>query len=358
MKRIIAIVLAIIGIASLVFVTSGVQPMALAKEDKVKKKAIEWVGQADFEAGWPMFAAVQRTCEKIAAASHGRLQLTVQPAGSFYPVTEVFDGVDEGVIDFAITHPAYWTDKFPAAELFSRPGGMSPMRRYLWFVSGGGAELAEQMIAAYDVHFIPGGMYYGTPALFLHSRYPVNEVADLVGLKMRALGSGAEILRRMGADAFSLPAGEIYEAMETEEIDAFEYTSPWVNWAMSLQEVADYVYVSDCRESHQWCHFIVNKTRWNELPDDLKAIVEEINNEETIRSYDEQCQLDIEALAKFRDYGCVVGTLSLEVEEAFLEVAKEYLDEMAAMDAFYAEVLQSLRAFEAIQSYAEQCQGM
>jgi TRAP-type C4-dicarboxylate transport system substrate-binding protein len=95
---------------------------------------------------------------------------------------------------------------------------------------------------------------------------------------------------------------------------------------------------------------------WDELPDDLKDIVLEVSEEEAIRGYEDLCLKDMKALANFRDYDCAVETLSPEIEEAFIKEAKAYQDELADGDDFYAEVLRSLRAFEAIQLYAEQCE--
>ena len=241
---------------------------------------------------------------------------------------------------------------------------MSPMGKYLWFISGGGAELAQEMIddQGYNVHLIPSGGLLDAPALFLHSRDPVNELADLEELKLRAAGDSVPILNLMDASAIFLPGGEIYAAMQEEPpvIDAFEYTSPYINWQMGFYEIAAYVYVSGCREPGDVHHFIVNQTRWNELPGDLKAIVQQVSNEEALTSYGEKCQLDIEALAKFRGYGCVVEMLSSEIEEAFVLAANEYYDDQAIGKPFYAEVLQSLRHFEealdAIGGYDKQCQ--
>lgn len=348
---------------------SADKTMVVAKDDKVKKKAIEWVGQTDFGAEYPAFASAQRMCEAITTASHGLLRLTVEPAAD---PSATFNRVDEGDIDFAVSWSLYWTDKFPAAGLFCiRAGGMSPMAKYLWFISGGGAELAQQMIddQDYNVHVVPGGGYLGTPCLFLHSKYPVKSVADLQGLEEIRCGGddAAEILSEMGASVIWLPGDEIYDAMQcTEEmkereecIDAFTYDSPYIHWQMSFQEVADYVYVSGCRDSHVLAHFIVNETSWNELPDDLKAIVLKVSKEEVLTSYDERRQLDIEALAKFWDYGCTVEMLSSAIEEAFLTEASEYYSEKATTEGgFYAKVIRSLRAFEAITSYDEQCQGI
>lgn len=380
-KKSIMLLVAIIGIISLMIAGSAGEPAVLAKQDEVKEKGVtKWVGQTDMGSGDHTFASAQRMCEAITTASDGRLRLTVEPADEPEAIL-IFDAVHEGDIDFGVSHSAFWTDKFPAALLFcTRCGGMSPMAKYLWFISGEGAKLAQEMIddqgdQDYNVHLVPGGGYLGPPYLFLHSKEPVENVAALEGLTIRSNGDEAAILGKFSDNVTWLPGGEIYDALrctkEMEErgdcIDAFTFYSPYVHWQMGFHEVADYVYVSGCLGSHVLSQFIVNETSWNELPDDLKEIVQQVSNVEAITSYDERRQLDIAFLAAFQGYGCVVETLLPEIEWEFLQAAKQYYNDQAAGDDFYAKVLNSLRDFggvidnfsvEAITSYDEQCQGI
>jgi len=369
------LVLAAVAIVSLVVVGFAVKPMARAQEGEEQSEPIgtigeittelrtmndnferlievmeeeevfEWTGQAQIGPGNPIYESMQRMCQSMLDASGGRLKLEFVPSPD---PQGAFDQLNAGEIDFVIMHFAFWKDKFPAGELFTmRLGGMSPMEKYLWFISGGGAELAQQMIGAYNVHLVPGGGQLTTPETFLNSNAKIKVPGDLVDLKIRTAGDGAEIFNMMGAKPVFMPAREIYEALQEGWIDAAEFASPCLDWTMKFYEVVENVYVSECRASHQFLAFLVNKTSWEELPDDLKVIVEKVSREEAIAGYADVCQGDIEALEWFKDYGCNVETLSVEVEEAFLDAANEFYDQMAAADPFYAEVLQSQRDFQA-----------
>ena len=78
-----------------------------------------------------------------------------------------------------------------------------------------------------------------------------------------------------------------------------------------------------------------------ELPDDLKAIVSQVNQAEVLRAYDELIRLDLEAIAKFEDYGTKVMRVPTGIEDDYLEVAREFYAEMAAEDEFRARALDS-----------------
>jgi len=383
-KKLAMLLVAVVAIVSLAVVTTAPQPVALAEEDedyegtalieaigeitaelhnisetlkgltpeeeKVKKGNIQWAGVS--QVGGPMLESLQEMCDAIFDASDGRLQLTLLPPEEGPPGAEMFDAVDSGDIDFAVTPSMWWTDNFSAAELFcTRNGGMSPMEKYLWLISGGGAELAQEMIDGYNVYLVPGGGCMHTPDVFLHSSVPIDSVADLDGLKIRASGDSEAIFNELGAETVLLPPGEIYKAMEEERIDACDFSSPCLNWLFKFHEVAEYVYLSEGRTPHGYMPFLVNQDSWNELPYDLKVIVERITREEAITSYAEACQCDIEALEKFRgyccsEYCCTVEPLSPDIEQAFLAAANAYYDGLAAGDPFYAEVLESQREFQ------------
>jgi hypothetical protein len=62
-------------------------------------------------------------------------------------------------------------------------------------------------------------------------------------LRYRMPGLGAEVLRRLGAIAVTLPGGEIVPALKSGAIDASEWADPWLDMATGLHKVARYYYL-------------------------------------------------------------------------------------------------------------------
>jgi TRAP-type mannitol/chloroaromatic compound transport system substrate-binding protein len=56
------------------------------------------------------------------------------------------------------------------------------------------------------------------------------------GLRYRMGGLGAEVLRRLGAIAVTLPGGEIMPALKSGAIDASEWIGPWLDMALGLHK--------------------------------------------------------------------------------------------------------------------------
>jgi len=311
------------------------------------EEVFEWVGQSHAGGITQQHHSLQRVAEEIGAASGGRLKMVVEVGGGIAPASKEFDAVESGTLDFAVTCFMYWADKFPACGMFTMvSGGMSPMEALAWFREGGGSALADEMIADYDVVIVENGGWMGPPEAFLQTNKELKKAGDLKGLKIRAAGDGGEILSRLGAGVVMMAAGEIFESMQRGVVDAFECASPTLNWDLGLQEAADYLYLSGARQPYEYNPFIVNADRWNELPDDLKAIVSQVNQAETIRAYDELIRLDLESIQKFKDYGTIVGRLPTALEDEYLAAAKEFYDEKAAGDEFQARALDSYWTFQ------------
>jgi TRAP-type mannitol/chloroaromatic compound transport system substrate-binding protein len=302
------------------------------------------VGQAHDEAGQRAYEHFAYTANLITEASGGQLVCRPNPAGAIAPTTEELDAVNAGTIDYARTATAYWAGIWPAASHFTfTVAGLTPMEQMAWWVSGGGKELAEEMVQDYNVKIFCG--QFRTPEVFLHTTKPLESVDDIDGLKIRTAGDDGTIFSRMGAAVTMLPGGEVYEALQRGVIDAAQLTGPAGNWDLALQEVADYVYLSPVRQPAETVHYIVNEDKWNALPDSLKALVNEIFFSQAVAWYPQVMELDLDAVKKFKDYGNIVEPPPQDLVDEMVRQADIFYDEKSAEDAFFAEVYDAIRQY-------------
>jgi len=312
-----------------------------------EEKPIIWKSSGHGPATDPSQIYHDLCCEAITKASGGRLIVKPFVGGSVVPATKEIDAVDEGVLQMCYTCPMYNLDKWKAAGLISsRPGGLPGEALRTWFNYGGGAELMNKMMEGYNVLTFPGALSPLPEEVFLHSKVAVRTPDDLKGLKMRCSGDGGEILANMGAAVVFLPGGELYEAMERGTIDAFEYSTLASNWNMHFYEIAKYVILSPSRAPSDPQCFFVNKQAWEELPDDLKQLVQDEIDKWTQAQHEYLVYKSIEAIDKYKDYGCEVYRLPEEVENALLKEAQKYYEEKSAKESpIYAEILESMNSF-------------
>jgi TRAP-type mannitol/chloroaromatic compound transport system substrate-binding protein len=104
-------------------------------------------------------------------------------------------------------------------------------------------------------------------------RRELRSIDDLRGLRFRTAGLGGEMFRRAGASVVTLPAGEIFAALQAGTIDAAEFVGPFSDAPLGLHQVAKNYYFPGVQEPSSAEEIGINMARWNALPDDLKAAV-------------------------------------------------------------------------------------
>ncbi|MBT4162036.1 MAG: TRAP transporter substrate-binding protein [Gammaproteobacteria bacterium] len=227
---------------------------------------------------WPknlpgLGTAPERMVDNIRTMSNGRLDIKVYGAGEIVPALEVFEAVSQGTVQMGHGASYYWKGKVPIAQFFTAvPFGLTAQEMNGWLLHGGGLELWRELYARYNLFPIPGGNTGVQMAGWFNKE--INSLEDLRGLKMRIPGLGGEVFEAAGGTAVNLPGGEIFTSMQTGVIDATEWVGPYNDLAFGLHQVAKYYYYPGWQEAGPTLEVLVNKEAWDQLPDDLKAIVE------------------------------------------------------------------------------------
>src|SRR3982750_4529994 len=140
--------------------------------------------------------SAERVAERIAAMSGGRLQISVSAAGEGVPAFEGLDAVGGGVAEIGHTAAFYWQGKMPAAAYYTTvPFGLTPAEHVAWVEAGGGQALWDELYAPFGVKpFMGGNTGVCMGGWF---RRDINGAGDLKGLKIRSLGLGGEVYRRL-----------------------------------------------------------------------------------------------------------------------------------------------------------------
>jgi len=104
-------------------------------------------------------------------------------------------------------------------------------------------------------------------------RRDLKSVADLRGLKLRTLGLGGEVYRRLGATPQTTPPAEILVSLQSGVIDGAEFVGPGTDIALGLYRVASFYYYPGFNKPNGTGECIVSLKVWNALSDELKAVV-------------------------------------------------------------------------------------
>ena len=215
--------------------------------------------------------------------SDGRLKFELYPAmqlGGAPPT--LYDQAKDGVVDIIWTVLGYTPGRFPKSEVFELP--------FLLTTAEPTSVAFQEYVEANSMDEFAGVkllcVHTHGPGLF-HTVDPVNNLEALQGMKIRG-GSRIinDMLTRLGAEPVGMPVPAVPEALSTGVISGT--TIPWeVTPALKVAElVKNHTgFSGDYGLYTQTFGFTMNLDRYNSLPDDLKAIIDENSGAETARAF-------------------------------------------------------------------------
>jgi len=273
--------------------------------------------------------SAERVAERISALSGGRLQITVQAAGEVVPAFEVLDAVGGSVAEMGHTAAFYWQGKQPAAAYYTTvPFGLTPMEHVAWVDAGGGQALWDELYAPFGVKpFMGGNTGVCMGGWF---RRELKSLDDLKGLKIRSLGLGGEVYRRLGATPQTTPPGEILTSLQSGVLDGAEFVGPGTDIALGLYRVAPLYYGPGFNKPNGTGECLVNLKVWEGLAGDLKVIIAHACAAEASFALSEMERLNAQALAALTERNNVrLMSFSADVVGAARRQAADILAELA-----------------------------
>jgi len=289
--------------------------------------------------------SAERVAERIRALSGGRIDITVYAAGEVVPAFEVLGAVGNGVADIGHTASFYWQGKMPAAAFFTTvPFGLTPSEHVAWVEAGGGQALWDELYAPFGVKpFMAGNTGVCMGGWF---RRDLKSLADLHGLKLRSLGLGGEVYRRLGATPQTTPPSEILTNLQSGVIDGAEFVGPGTDIALGLYRVAPFYYYPGFNKPNGTGECIVALKVWDALPADLKAIVTHACAAEANFALAEMERLNAQALAALvTDHGVKLSAFPDDLVASARKQATDVVGEIAVRSAIAGKVHASYAAF-------------
>jgi TRAP-type mannitol/chloroaromatic compound transport system substrate-binding protein len=218
----------------------------------------------------------QQYVTRVNEMAGGRLRLEYLPTGAVVKTFEIMDAVSKGVLDAGHHVSGYWYGKSKVASLFGTGpvSGATPEIGLSWIHAGGGQELWDKLVQKMQLNVV-GFFSFPMPSqpLGWFKKPPPKQAADLKGFKYRTIGLAADLLQEMGMAVAQLPGGEIVPAMQRGVIDAFEFNNPTSDLRFGAQDVAKYYSMGSYHQAQEFFEIIFNKTKFDALPADLKAIL-------------------------------------------------------------------------------------
>jgi TRAP-type mannitol/chloroaromatic compound transport system substrate-binding protein len=301
---------------------------------------------------WPetlpgLHASTLRFSQAIDAATGGRIKITVFPAGALVRPFETFDAVAAGVADMYHSFEGYFENKSRAFHFFSAiPFGLTADEQFAWVNYGGGQDLWDTLSGQFNIKSLlclSTGTQMG--GWFVRE---ISSPEDLKGLRYRMPGLGAEVLRRLGAIAVTLPVGEIIPALKSGAIEASEWIGPWPDMAMGLHQAARFYYYPGFHEPGTGIALGINRAVWESFDASDKNIIAAMAACEYTRSLAEYNANNALSLRKLRDEGSVkILKFNDSLLRTFLALSRDIVAEIGSADELSRKIYASYQEFRA-----------
>jgi len=201
--------------------------------------------------------------------SKGRIKVEIYPQGQLYkdPAT-IIQATAKGTIQMSITSTGYVSTMIPQFQVVDLPMIFESQEALYHFQDG---DVGEKLLKMLEGKGLKGLGWVSNVPLDLFSKEKISEIDDFKGKKIRVhTALLEEVIRSLGGNPVSMPASELYLALQQGVVDGAMTT---VTYAASnhYEEVIKYVTV--CRVSAISYPVVMNLEFWNNLPNDLKEVV-------------------------------------------------------------------------------------
>ncbi len=319
------------------------------KEEVAKDQALPELNW-QMATSWPValdtiYGGAQTFAERVTAMTGGKFKVTARAAGELAPGLEVLDVVSQGAVPLGHTASYYYVGKTNAVAFGTAlPFGLLASQQNSWLYEGGGLDLMQQLYKdRFNVIQFPAGNTGAQMGGWFNKE--INTPEDLKGLKMRIPGLGGKVMNKLGVTVQVLPGGEIFQALQTNAIDAAEWVGPYDDEKLGFHKVAKYYYYPGWWEPGPSLEVQVNLDEWNKLPEVYQEIIKTAAYQANMTMLARYNAKNNEALQRLLDYGIELRRYSDEILAAAEAAANELYDEYKQQDADFKAIFEQWDAF-------------
>lgn len=298
------------------------------------------------------FPAVQMEhwAKELNRRTDGRVTVNTFPGGTLLTAGNMYDGVQSGVADIGLSVTSYEPSRFPLLNMASGFTGIEVDSRT-------GSQVVYDLVKEFSdedlgIENFKVVTAFAIQPAYLHSRTPVRSLEDIRGMELRVPGDNTDVVNALGGVPVGLNQAETGEALQSGVIDGYVSSREGL---MDFQYARSVKYVTDYPMTNAFLLALMNRQRWESLPEDIQQVIDELGAEMAYFAGD---YLDnhIETSLAWAAENHGVETLTLSEEEAArwaekLEpINEERLAKVAEMGLpayeFYSRMMELIESYQ------------
>ena len=210
--------------------------------------------------------------QEVERRTGGTLKINTYPGGTLLGAKDIFDGVVAGTADIGNFAMSYQPGRFPVSEAMDLP-------HFFKDAKTSSVILAELLAALKPAEFAQVKVLtvFTCPPAVVMSAKEVKTLADLKGMPLRSSGTGAEVMKRLGAAPVAMPQSDVPDALQKGVVKG-NVSSGEVLKDMNYAAYCPFVYKTDlCVTSFA---VVMNKAKYEALPSEVKSVLDGLYREQ------------------------------------------------------------------------------
>jgi TRAP-type C4-dicarboxylate transport system substrate-binding protein len=267
--------------------------------------------------------------KELEEKSKGRIKVAIHPGGALAPAPAHYENVVAGAFDIGWTLQGYTPGRFPLSGIVELP--------FLWSSAQEATRVFWQMFEEFsplqneyrDVKVL-ATWTHDLGQLYTSSK-PVRTLEDVRGLKIRAPGPvQVSMLRALGAVPVTMPAGEMYDALERGVIDGL-VTGLSAIKGYRLEQLVKHATLAN---SYVAAMIVaMNQQSYKKLSAEDRALLDSLTGKRMAmlgaKNYDDEADDGMEALKKVKANIYQLPPAEMEKwKQATAQVSREWVKEM------------------------------
>lgn len=304
--------------------------------------------------------ATSKWAEQVEEATDGRVKIEFFFQEGLLPGAETLQGVGDGRADLGYIADAYYPNELPLTNIAGLPFATSSpeAQGHAFKDLYAQNDAFRQEWENQGVHVL---IWAPVPPNAVALKEPAENLDDLDGRKIRAIGFSAEAFQEAGMTPVAISQSEVYESLQRGVIDGTSGGSFDILTDRDYQEVAPHF--MDLRSGNYALTMnVINKRLWDKLPADLQDAITEVSEGYLDTYLETLYEHEDAACDKLLDAGGTITILDEAEADAWADRTKDQVKEswMKAVnssaggvdaESFYDDYMSALDKYEAEASY-------
>ena len=279
--------------------------------------------------------------ERVAELTSGKVEIKIFWPGQLVKTKEAFDALSKGMIDAYSGSMLYFAGYVPEVNCEWLPfGWANPKEAQEMYENRGWLGFMREATQKHGVRYIAP---LCVASMGLITKFPVHDVADMKGRKIRAVGMEAKIIDAFGAAPVAIAGAEQYMALKRGTVDGTDYPFYTID-KYKFYEVCDYI-IRPALHTPGIVELLVNNKVYESLPKEYQAAIDKAGWEAFLQTVELSPTWDEGAYKTCLEKKVTIIDLDAKAMAGFRKATLPLWNDLEKKNELTGKMVQSLKAF-------------